>query len=172
MGQPVEFELADPVDHLVVAGTAAAPERLDARQKLGEGERLGEIVVAARPQALHAVVDLAERGEDQRGGLVAAAAHVLDDRKAIPEGQHAIDDDDVVAAGLDGGGADLAVCGMLGNVPGFTQAAHQECRRILVVFDEEYPHGRHHTACALDGNCLAQGKHAQSKAIGIESRVD
>src|ERR671939_447254 len=38
-----------------------------APQQLGEGEGLGEVVVAARLQPLHPVADAGARGEEQRG---------------------------------------------------------------------------------------------------------
>ena len=80
--QPVELEVADAVDGLLAAAAAAARQHLDAGQQLGEGIGLGQIVVAAGAQALDAVVDLAERGQDQHRRLDALrrAASPITDR--------------------------------------------------------------------------------------------
>ena len=72
MAEPVEFEVADAVDGLGRARAAAAAERLDPGEQLGEGVGLGEIVVAAGAEPGDPVVDLAERGEDQHRRVVAA----------------------------------------------------------------------------------------------------
>ena len=58
-----------------------------------------EIVVAAGAQPLHAVVDLAERGQNEHRGVVGARAKRSDERQAVPLRQHAVDDQHVVAAG-------------------------------------------------------------------------
>ena len=101
MGQAVEREVADAVGGLLRRALgAAARQRLDARQQLGEGVGLGEIVVAAGAQALDAVVDLAERGEDQHRRLAVLGAQGADQRQAVHLRQHAVDDGDVVAAFL------------------------------------------------------------------------
>ena len=62
----VELEIADAQHGLAHHRGAASRQRLDAREQLGEGERLDQIVVAAGAQAAHAIVDLAERADDQR----------------------------------------------------------------------------------------------------------
>src|SRR5580658_4360897 len=64
--QPVEREVGDAQDRLLRrAFGAAARQRLHPGQQLRESVRLGQIVVAAGAQALDAVVDLAERGQNQ-----------------------------------------------------------------------------------------------------------
>ena len=74
MRKPVEGEIGDAEHRLLrTAFRPAAGQRLHARQELGKGIGLGEIIVAAGAKALHAVVDLTERGEDENGRLVILA---------------------------------------------------------------------------------------------------
>ena len=78
---------------------AAAPQqRLEPRQQLGEGEGLDQIIVAAGAQAFHAVVDRAERAEDQDGDADLGGAQRGDDGEPVHARQHAVDDQRVVAA--------------------------------------------------------------------------
>src|SRR5208337_3412049 len=61
VGEAVEREVADPVHCLFGRpGGAAARQGLDPGEQFGECVRLGEIVVAAGPEALDPVVDLPE----------------------------------------------------------------------------------------------------------------
>src|SRR5262245_3983743 len=96
----VELEIAD-AQHRLLDDRAAAPgERFDPRQQFREGERLDEVVVAARAQAAHAIVDLAEGADDQSGREDALVAQPADDREPVDVRKHAIDDRD----GMVGGG--------------------------------------------------------------------
>ena len=57
--QQIELQVADAVAWSSCGGAVRRrSKRLDPRQQLGEGEGLGQIVVAAGPQALDPVVDL------------------------------------------------------------------------------------------------------------------
>ena len=55
-GGRVELEVAD-LEHRGALDRAAAGERAQARQQLGERERLGQVVVGAAVEAGHAVLD-------------------------------------------------------------------------------------------------------------------
>ena len=98
VAEAVEFEIADAIDGFGRARLLPAAERLDPRQQFGEGIGLGQVVVAAGSEAGDPVVDLAEGGQEQRRRLVAALAQLLDDGQAVALGQHAVDDQHVVAA--------------------------------------------------------------------------
>ena len=74
------------------------PSASSARQQLDEGERLDEVVVAAGAQAAHAVVDLAERADDQEGRGDAVVAHLPHHGDAVDVGQHAVDGDHGIVA--------------------------------------------------------------------------
>ena len=74
--QQVELEVLDhQLGHRALA-LAAPGQRLDPRQQLGEGEGLGQVVVAARLQAVHPLIDLGQRRQDQHrhGVLLRRAA--------------------------------------------------------------------------------------------------
>ena len=72
----VNFKIADDIArrHGRRRLMPAAPQRLDAREKLGEGVGLYEIIVAARLEAFDAIVNFAERGQEKRRRFVAAGA--------------------------------------------------------------------------------------------------
>src|SRR3569623_274606 len=69
--QPVEAQIPDLEAGGAFARTGAPREHLHTGEQLGEGVRLGEIVVAAGPEAGHPGVDLPQRRQDQDRGLVA-----------------------------------------------------------------------------------------------------
>src|SRR5262249_18196373 len=79
----VDREIANAQDGLLDDSFAAAPERLQARQQFDEGEWLDQIVVAAGAQAAHAVIDLAERGDDQERCGHAVIAQLAHHRDAV-----------------------------------------------------------------------------------------
>src|SRR5262249_7743072 len=82
-GHEVHLEIADAQDGLLDDGGGAPRQRLDARQQLGERERLDQVVVAAGAQTAHAVVDLAKRADDERGRDDSGFAHAPDDRDSV-----------------------------------------------------------------------------------------
>src|SRR5579863_429151 len=61
----VQFQVSDAQQCFLDDGCATAGERLDARQQLGEGERLDKVVVAAGAQTTNALIDLSERADDE-----------------------------------------------------------------------------------------------------------
>ena len=141
MRQPVELEIADAIDRLLAAAAAAARQHLDARQQLGKRIGLGQIIVAAGAQALDAVVDLAERGQNQHRRLDALGAQRADHRKAVALGQHAVDDQHVVAAVERQREAVLAVGRVFGHMADLAERLDEIVRRVAVVFDDEQAHG-------------------------------
>ena len=70
---PDQVEIADPQHRPSPPWRCVAPG-LDARQQFGKGERLDEMIVAAAAQAAHAVVDFAERANDQGRRIDAGVA--------------------------------------------------------------------------------------------------
>ena len=99
----------------------AARQHLDARQQFGERVGLRQIVVAAGAQALDAVVDLAERRQDQDRRAVALVAQRADERQAVALRQHPVDHQHVVVAGLGERQAFLAVAGEIGDMADFAK---------------------------------------------------
>ena len=141
MRQPVELEVGDPIDRLLAAAAAAARQHLDARQQLGERIGLGQVVVAAGAQALDAVVDLAERGQDQHRRLDALGAQFADDREAVALGQHAVDDQDVVLPVERQRQPLLAVRRLVGDMADLAEGPGDVVGRVAVVFDDQEAHG-------------------------------
>ena len=74
---------------------AAAEQRVDAGEQLGEGERLDEIIVGSLLQPVDAIVDRAERGQHQHRRRHACGAQRAQHRQAVEPGQHAIEDDEI-----------------------------------------------------------------------------
>ena len=140
VGEPVEFEIADAVDGLFRRTALATRQHFDPREQFGEGIRLRQIVVAAGTQALDAVVDLAERGEDQRRRAVALLAQRADQRQAVALGQHAVHHQHVVIAAVGQREALLAVGGEIGDVPDFAKRLDEIVGGVAVVFDNQKAH--------------------------------
>ncbi|MGY3364926.1 hypothetical protein ACVWZL_002051 [Bradyrhizobium sp. GM2.4] len=138
--RPVELEIADAVQRVLGRTAAAARQHLDPGQQLGEGIGFRQIIVAASAQALDAVVDLAERRENQHWRRIVLVAERADHRQAVALGQHAVDHQHVVIAVLGHGKAFLAVGGVVGNVPDLTKSLHEVVGGFAVVFDDEEAH--------------------------------
>ena len=144
MRKPVEHEIADAIDGLLGrALRLAARQRLDAGEQFGKGVGLGEIVVAAGAQSLDAVVDLAERGEDQNRRFVALRAQRGDERKAVHLRQHAVDDGHIIAALMGEIVARDAVGGVVDGMAGLAERLDEIARGVAIVFDDEDAHGAH-----------------------------
>src|SRR5581483_9064369 len=106
----IDREITDPQDGFLGDRIAAPEQRLEPRQQLDKGKRLDQIIVAAGAQAANAIVDLAERADDQerhRDAVVPQLAHHSD---AVNIGQHAVDRDHAIVAGR-GVAQRLAACG-------------------------------------------------------------
>ena len=141
MRQPVELEIGDPIDRFLAAAAAAARQHLDAGEQFGERIGLGQIVVAAGAQALHAVVDLAERGQDQHRRLDALGAQFADHRQAIALGQHAVDDQHVVLPVEGQRQALLAVRRLVGDMADLPEGPGDVVGGVAVVFYDQQAHG-------------------------------
>src|SRR5262249_6271911 len=135
--EKVHLQVADPQERLLHHGRAAAGQRIDASEKLGKGEGLDEVVVAARPQASDTIIDFAERADDEgrrHNAIVTEAPNHLD---AVEARQHAVDGHhDVVGAPAEGQPL-LAVAGKIDRVAARSQAIHELLCRVGVVLDDE-----------------------------------
>ncbi len=121
-------------------GAAAADEGLEAREQLGEGERLGQVVVAAALQAGDTVVERALGAEDEDGDLDALGAPALDDAEAVELGQHEVDDGGVERGGAAHLAAFLAVDADVDGVAGFAQTLGDKGGDLCVIFEKENFH--------------------------------
>ena len=122
----------------------AANEGLDAGQQLGEGEWLGQVIVAAGLEALDAVVHGGLGAEDEDGDAGAFGPELLDEAQAVEFGQHDVHDRGVVGDGLGHDQAVLAVGGMVHGVAALLQAVDNEGGNLLVVFHHQDAHGFKH----------------------------
>ena len=77
------------------AGLSAAGHGADAGQQLGEGERLDDVVVRARIEPHHAVLERVARGQNNHRRLEAAAPDRREDLDAVPAGQTQVEQDEV-----------------------------------------------------------------------------
>src|SRR5581483_7860195 len=116
-------------------------EPIDAREQLAEGERLGEVVIAARAQTLDPLIYIAERAQDEDGRGVVRLAQRIDDGEPVDVAwEHAVHDDDVVPFADREEQTVAAVLGVIGSVAGLLQPLGDESRHPLVVLDDEDLH--------------------------------
>src|SRR5207244_5026760 len=85
----------------------------DAREQLGEGEGLGEVIIRTGAETADAVGDAVARGQHQDRGGGGARAEGAADREPVLPRQEPVEDDQVV---LVHGGLLLAVLAGGGNV--------------------------------------------------------
>ena len=74
----------------------ASNECLNAREQLGKRERLGQVIIAADLQTLHAIIDRTLRAEDEDRHLYFLRPPAFDEVEAIEPRQHQVHDRDVV----------------------------------------------------------------------------
>jgi hypothetical protein len=122
-------------------GAWAAPHRADPRDQLPRGERLGQVVVGADPQA-DELVDLLGAGGQHDDVGVAEGADAPARLDAVHPGQHEVQHDHLRLEGLGQRDRLLAVAGR-GDLEAFAfqVAGDQPYQRRLVV-DHQRPHGR------------------------------
>ena len=91
--------------HVRARPLPAAPpqQRLQPRGQLGDRERLDEVVVGARLQARHAVLDLVARGQHADGDVDPVAPQLPHDADAVEPGHHHVEHDHRRRALRDGG---------------------------------------------------------------------
>jgi len=141
VGQTIQLQVGYFQLAVVRLHVTAPQQHLDARQQLGKGKGLDQVVVATGPQALHPVVHLAQGAEDDHRRLPAGTAQGLEDRQAIEGGQHAVEDDDVVVVLQCHEQAILAIAGLIGRVAVLFEPLGNEVGSVDVVFDDENAHG-------------------------------
>ena len=85
-----------PLDDRRRAAGAAAQQRADPRRELGQLERLDDVVVGARVEALDAIGDRVARGDDQHRPRVAAPAQRAQHVEAFLARQPEVEQHEVV----------------------------------------------------------------------------
>ena len=140
--EQVQLEVGDAQRGLGRGAGARAPrQHLDPRQQLDEGEGLGEVIVAAGAQPLHAVVDLAQRRQQQHRHRAARGAQGAQHGQPVDLRQHAVEHQRVVGLGGGEEQAVLAVVRDVDHVPGLAQALGDETGHVGVVLDDQDAHG-------------------------------
>ena len=138
----VELEIADAQHRLLRHGRAAPRQRLDACQQFGERERLDQIVVAAAAQAAHAIVDLAERADDQGRRIDPGLAQLADDGQAVHARQHAVDGHHRVGVRRSQAKSVVAVVREIDLIAARPEEVDELRSRLRVVLDDQYAAAR------------------------------
>src|SRR3979490_88604 len=88
-----EIELERPaLEFRLEAGGRAPQQRFDPCDQFHEIERLGEIIIASRPQSPYAIVDGPESAQDQDRGAHLILSQGFDDGDTVHSWQQSIDD--------------------------------------------------------------------------------
>src|SRR5262245_44920845 len=140
-GETIDSQIVD-LQHRAPLALGPRPphESPDARQELGERERLGQIVVGAEVQAPDAVLDLAagRQYQDRRGP--ARAADFFQDLDAVLAGQHEVEHDGVVIVRARQVRSFLPVEGDIHGHRLRLEPPAKKLSHALFVFDDEDPH--------------------------------
>src|SRR5215471_6302877 len=120
---------------------ARPPEqRADPRQKLGEGERLGEVIIGAGAQTLDPIGQAVPRGQHQDRRRQVTRTQCVTDGNAVLPWQEPVEHDHVV---LVHGGLLFALLtgrGHIDDEPFFVEPLGEKLRRLTIVLDQENTH--------------------------------
>ena len=135
----VEHEVGE-AEHVArqVAGRAAE-DRLDARDDLGEAERLRHVVVAAGAERLDLVLGRVLRGQEEHRALEAARAEPPADLDPLDVGEHPVEDDQVGLGARDRGERVAAVVRLLDLVALVAESGRDRVDDRRLVVDDEDP---------------------------------
>ena len=139
-GQQIELEIRDPQLRRSRRPGAAAQQRLQTGEQLAEGEGLDQVIVAAGAQTLDAVIDAAERAEDQRRGADFGRAQRAQNRQTVHARQHAVENDGVVVPGTREKQSFAPVIRTVDRVAALVQTLGQVSGGFAIVFDDEDLH--------------------------------
>ena len=106
-----------------------------------ERERLREIVVRARLESAHAVVDGVARGEHENRSLDAVLARVSADVEPVATRQHDVEYDDIELSERDRLARGCRVSRVARLDERLAQSLQEDSRELRVIFDEKYAHG-------------------------------
>src|SRR5262249_50689839 len=112
----------------------------DARQQLGEGERLHQVVVGAGVEAGDAIVDRIARGEQQDRRGHAAPAQLAEQREAVELGEQDGEPDDGVACGPRVVAPFAAIARHVDGVARLRKSLAKRTGNAAFVLDDQQPH--------------------------------
>src|SRR5262249_3558380 len=115
-------------------------ERAQARQKLGERERLDQVVVGAAVEAAHAVAHGVAGRQHQNRRLDLASPRLGQHLKAVETRKHHIEDADVIGLALQPLQPDLAVTSQLHAKTLLRQPTRKHARDLGIVLDQQDTH--------------------------------
>ena len=138
----VDDEPARAVQHRRRGRRGAAAEGAHARDQLGEGERLAEVVVGAELEPRDAVLQGAGGGEHEHPRERALAGQAAADVVAGAPGQVAVEHEDVVAGDHGLLQAAVAVVRRVDRHPLAAQPARDGVGQGDLVLDHQHAHGR------------------------------
>jgi len=136
-GEEVHFEIGEGEAGDDGGGAGAPDEGLEASEQFGEGEGLGEVIVAAALEAGNAVVERAFGAEDEDGEFDLFGAPAFDDAEAVELGKHEVDDGGVVGIFTAEFASFFAVGADVDDISGFAKAFGDESGYFGVVFKKE-----------------------------------
>ena len=165
---PIDRDISNDQERRRVAARATH-QRAQARDELGDGERLGKVVVGAQIERLHAIVDGIARGQYQHGRTRARLTQVLQERPAAALRHHQIEHDGIVGHFAEHVLRFLAVgCDVDGKMR-LAQHAIQRAREIRLILDDEYSHGFGGGVPAAGGLSSLSSSTRKSSNITVES---
>ncbi|CAM2147124.1 hypothetical protein PT2222_10068 [Paraburkholderia tropica] len=125
----------------VAVRAAATHHGANARFEFGGLERLEHVVVGARIEALHAVVQLVARGEDDHRRVTIALTEAREQRHAVDAGQAQIEDHELMAILRECLFGEDAVVDHVDREAGLFEAGLDAACDGAVVFDQKESHG-------------------------------
>ncbi len=118
----------------------AAGERAQAGQQLPEIERLGQVVVGAGVESLHARLDGVSRRQHENRHVGPGGANLAADRQAVAQRQHHVQHDGVVVVLKTLLRRRDAVARDVHRVGRLAQPLRDEAGSVRLVFDQQDPH--------------------------------
>lgn len=118
----------------------AASKRIDPCRELRKRERLDEIIVGARLEAGHSILDPSERGEHQYRDVDTGNPGAAKDRDPVEPRQHAIEDREIQFFGAEHPDRLEAVVRNDDRMPEIPQSPADEIARVGVVLCDKNAH--------------------------------
>ena len=127
-------------DQRGAAGHPSAHQRAHARLEHLEFERLGEVIIGARIEAGHQVLDAVQgrENEHRHGGL--AQPEALEHLEPRALGQPDVEDEQVEIVGLKRCLGLLAVLHLIDRIPGLAQRPDHGFGHARMIFGNQYVH--------------------------------
>src|SRR5207249_2671786 len=94
--QQIKHEIAHDQARRFARMGGAADQSLNAREQFGKREWLGQVIVATRLQAAHAIIDSSLRAEHNDRYADVLLAQLLHERKTVELWQHDVHDGNIV----------------------------------------------------------------------------